>query len=63
MKIPPLWVFCLPSYSAHDASCVILNTDWTPLPPQFWTLSLFYQVIGTSPGQIDGQTDVAYWDT
>ena len=30
-EIPPFWVFCIPPYFAHDASCVMLNIDWTPL--------------------------------
>ena len=30
LKFPP-WVFCLPPYITHDASCIMLNIDWTPL--------------------------------
>ena len=32
MKIPPPFLGLLSSpYFAHDASCVMLNIDWTPL--------------------------------
>ena len=39
MKIP-FWVFCLPPYFAHDASCVMLNIDWTPLESVVYTVKL-----------------------
>jgi len=29
--MPPLWVFCLSAYFTYDASCAMLNNDWTPL--------------------------------
>ena len=31
MKIPLFGSFVSPPYFAHDASCVMLNIDWTPL--------------------------------
>ena len=37
LKSPPVWVFCLPPYFAHDASCVMLNIDWTPLDRYTYT--------------------------
>ena len=31
MKTPPFGSFVFPPYFAHNASCVMLNIDWTPL--------------------------------
>ena len=31
LKFLPFWVFAPPPYFTHDASCIMLNIDWTPL--------------------------------
>ena len=31
LEFTPTLGFCLAPYFTHDASCVMLNTDWTPL--------------------------------
>jgi len=31
LKFFPFLGFCLPPYFIHDASCIMLNIDWTPL--------------------------------
>ena len=31
LKFPPLCEFLSPPYFTHDASCIMLNIDWTPL--------------------------------
>ena len=31
LKFPPFLCFCLPPYFTHDASCIMLNIDWTLL--------------------------------
>jgi len=31
LKFPPLWVFLSSPYFTHDASCIMLNIDWTSL--------------------------------
>ena len=33
MTIPPFFGLLSSPYFAHDASCIMLNIDWTPLIP------------------------------